>query len=172
MSESHFSRFQQIDAAESSILTELEDSSWGKLFTFQEIMVLAKHMSAYRLPAGSSLFREGDRVPFLCLVYSGQVDVFKEDDDGTEKRLISIRKGKTLGEMSLLDQEPRSATCKAARETDVLILDEEALEKLKESNPLVALALVTTLAKEISRRLRKTTGTLVRADGTTDPVMF
>ena len=74
--------------------------------------------------------------------------------------------------MSLLDKEPRSATCKAARDTDVLILDEEALEKLKASNPLVALALVTNLAKEISRRLRKTTGTLLRADGTTDPVMF
>ena len=74
--------------------------------------------------------------------------------------------------MSLVDQEPRSATCRAAKTTEVLILDEEGMEKLKESNPLVALALVTNLAKEISRRLRKTTGTLLRADGHSDPVMF
>ena len=172
MSEAHFSKFEQVDAAEASILTELEDSTWGDVFNFQEIMILAKHMSAYHLPAGAVLFKEGDRVPFLCLVYKGQVDVTKEDDDGTEKRLIAIRKGRTLGEMSLLDQEPRSATCRAARDTDVLILDEEALEKLKQTNPLVALALVTNLAKEISRRLRKTTGTLLRADGKSDPLLF
>ena len=110
MSEAHFSKFDQVDAAESSILRELEDSTWGEVFNFQEILVLAKHMAAYRLPQGATLFKEGDRVPFLCLVYKGQVDVFKEGDDGKEKRLISIRKGRTLGEMSLVDQEPRSAT--------------------------------------------------------------
>ena len=133
MADEHFSRFQQIDAAEKSILTELEDSSWGRLFSFQEIMVLAKHMTAYRLPPGGTLFKEGDRAPFLCLVYAGQVDVFKEDGQGVQKWLISIGKGKTLGEMSLIDKEPRSATCRAKMQTDVLILDEEASASLKQS---------------------------------------
>ena len=71
MSEAHFSKFYQVDAAESSILQELEDSTWGEVFNFQEILVLAKHMAAYRLPQGATLFKEGDRVPFLCLVYKG-----------------------------------------------------------------------------------------------------
>ena len=172
MADAHFSRFQQIDAAEASILTELEDSSWGRLFSFQEIMVLAKHMTAYRLAPGGTLFKEGDRAPFLCLVYAGQVDVFKEDGEGDQKWLISIGKGKTLGEMSLIDKEPRSATCRAKMETDVLILDEEALATLSSSNPLVALSLVSNLAKEISRRLRKTTGTLLKNREAPDPVML
>ena len=172
MSDDHFNRFEKIEATEPSVLNELEDGPWGSIFEFEEILVLAKHMSAYRLKKGHTLFKQGDRLPFVCFVVKGAVSVYKEDALGDIKKLIDLRSGKTLGEMSLIDGEPRSATCKALVDTDVLILDQEGLEKLEARYPHVALALMSSLAKDISRRLRKTTGTLLNASGDADPIMF
>jgi len=172
MTESHFTRFEKISATDSGVLASLEDGPWGRIYDFDEILILAKHMVAYRLPVGSVLFEQGDRLSFVCFVVSGAVEVFKEGADGQEKKVIVIKGGKSLGEMSLVDHEPRSATCRAAQETDVLILDAAALEALEESHPHVALSFIRYLAMEISRRLRKTTGTLMRAGVKADPLMF
>ena len=93
MSEAHFSKFDQVDAAESSILRELEDSTWGEVFNFQEILVLAKHMAAYRLPQGATLFKEGDRVPFLCLVYKVRSMSSKKATTGKKSGSSRFEKG-------------------------------------------------------------------------------
>jgi CRP-like cAMP-binding protein len=168
----HFPEFEKISATDTGVLACLEKGPWGLIYDFEEILILAKHMVAYRLPAGSVLFEQGDRMSFVCFVISGSVEVFKEDSAGQEKKIIVIKSGKSLGEMSLVDHEPRSATCRAAQETEVLILDAAALEALEKSHPHVALSFVRYLAMEISRRLRKTTGTLLRTGSEADPLML
>ena len=172
MPSSHFTRFEKLSATDPGILSSLEEGPWGRVYNFQEILILAKHMVAYRLPAGSLLFEQGDRMSFVCFVVSGAVEVFKEDSNGQEKKLIVIKSGRSLGEMSLVDNEPRSATCRVAQETDVLILDSESLKAMEASHPHVALSFMRYLAMEISRRLRKTTGTLMQTGIESDPLML
>jgi CRP-like cAMP-binding protein len=172
MTGQHFTQFKTVNATDSGILSSLEEGPWGRIYNFDEIRIIAKYMSAYRLPKGSLLFEQGDRRSFVCFVVSGSVEVFKEDEFGKEKKLILIKSGKSLGEMSLVDHEPRSATCRVAEEAVLLILDKENLEALEESHPHVAFSFVRYLAMEISRRLRKTTGTLMRTVDSTDPMML
>jgi CRP-like cAMP-binding protein len=172
MSSIHLGKFEKMNGTEPSVLARLEEGPWGSVYNFQEILILAKHMVGYRLPKGSLLFEQGDRANFVCFVLSGCVEVYKEDADGQEKKLIAIKAGKSLGEMSLVDKEPRSATCRALQDTEVLILDAEGLALIEEKYPHVALSFIRYLAVEISRRLRRTTGTLVRVGMDKDPLML
>ena len=172
MSEAHFSKFEAINTGEFSTLSVLEDGAWGRLFDFRVLVTLANYFKPYRLKSGQTLFEQGDGAGFVCLIASGTIEVFKEDTSGQLKKLINMKAGKTLGEMSLIDGEPRSATCRAGKEAEVLILDEARFEALKEAHPQVALALVTSLAKEISRRLRRTTGTLLASPVESDHLLF
>ena len=172
MSSVHFSKFEALNSGEFSTLQVLEDGAWGRLFEFQDLLTLANYFKPYRLTSGQTLFEQGDDQGFVCLIASGTVEVFKEDTTGVLKKLINMRAGKTLGEMSLIDGERRSATCRAGKDTEVLILDVERYDALREAHPQVALALVTSLAKDISRRLRRTTGTLLASTIESDPLLF
>jgi CRP/FNR family cyclic AMP-dependent transcriptional regulator len=172
MSSSHLGRFEKMNATDPSVLTRLEEGPWGNIYNFQDIQILAKHMVGYRLPKGGLLFEQGDRASFVCFVLSGSIEVFKEDANGREQSLIEIKAGKSLGEMSLVDKEPRSATCRALKDTEVLILDAEGLALIEDNYPHVALSFVRYLAVSISRRLRRTTGALISVGMDNDPLML
>ncbi len=172
MSGSYCNKFEALNSGEFNTLSVLEDGAWGRSFEFKELLILANYFKPYRLMSGQVLFEQGDRFAFLCLIASGTVEVFKEGTQGELRKLINMKAGKTLGEMSLIDGESRSATCRAGKEAKVLILDSERFEALKEDHPHVALSLVTSLAKDISRRLRKTTGTLLSIHIEADPLLF
>jgi CRP-like cAMP-binding protein len=74
----------------------------------------------------------------------------REDNQGNEVVLNSCGPGEAIGEMSVLDQEPRSAGVVAISDATVLELKQEGFIDLLEQRPDVAL----TLIRSISSRLR------------------
>ncbi|HCN87611.1 MAG TPA: hypothetical protein DIT28_00290, partial [Oxalobacteraceae bacterium] len=80
------------------------DADWN------DINALAGYVQCYQVPAGTVVFNEGDAGDYMCLVVSGQIEILKEDSEGTRHRIVVIGRGKTVGEMSIIDGEPRSAT--------------------------------------------------------------
>ncbi|MDD5675368.1 MAG: cyclic nucleotide-binding domain-containing protein, partial [Chitinivibrionales bacterium] len=65
---------------------------------------------------GDVLFEEGSKGRELFSIQEGKVGVYKESPDGPIE-LAKIEKGGIIGEMSLLDNMPRSATVKALEPT-------------------------------------------------------
>jgi CRP-like cAMP-binding protein len=63
--------------------------------------------------------------------------------------------------MALIDQERRSATCRAESDCELLTISTESLHKLSVEHPRLAYRFMFCLARLLSRRLRRTSGMLV-----------
>ena len=128
--------------------------------TFQETRALATVLQCHNVSPGQCLFKEGAPGLFLALVLSGKVEIDKAGSDGN--RLVGFAgPGKAVGEMALIDDEARSATCTAVEPTHIAVLSRKEYEQLASMHPALALKLMTRLAKQVSQRLRATTGQLV-----------
>lgn len=139
----------------------MDETSWAQRFTWSEIKDLAKYVRLYDVPEGGILFTEGEQDTWFGLIASGHVEIGKEDLGKERRVLATLGVGKPVGEMSLLDGQPRSATAIATEPTSILLLSREEFGTLSEEHPKTALALVLAIAAAISQRLRQTTGTLV-----------
>jgi putative ABC transport system ATP-binding protein len=69
------------------------------------------------LDAGQYLFRQGDPSDVVYLIESGQIEILRERDDGSEERLAVIGDGSYFGELGPMLNLPRSASARALRPT-------------------------------------------------------
>ena len=105
-----------------------------------------------RFPKHKVIVEEGAPGDFMYIICDGRVKVTKLSGDGREKILELLDGGDFFGEMSLLDDAPRSASVEALSDVRVLALARnDFLELLKKSTDL-AFAVV----RELTRRLRQT----------------
>ncbi|HSB35407.1 MAG TPA: cyclic nucleotide-binding domain-containing protein, partial [Thermoanaerobaculia bacterium] len=73
-----------------------------------------------RVPAGTVVFSEGDVGTEMYVVQSGTVEVFKRAGRGEEKLLATLEKGDFFGEMSILEDVPRTATARAKTDCELV----------------------------------------------------
>ena len=114
-------------------------------------------------PRGSVILFEDDPGDALCVVRSGRVKVVLLAEDGREVILGLLGVGEHFGELSLIDDQPRSAHVIAMEQSSILVLRREDFRRRVESSPVVAWALL----QELSHRLRRADdkiGTLVLLD--------
>lgn len=106
--------------------------------------------SAIKLSSQQVLVREGEHSDSMYWVQSGQLVVTKKR--GNEDVVLGhILSGELVGELSFLDQEPRSATVKAITECDLIQIPKETIDSIFKTQPKWLEILVKTLAE----RLRK-----------------
>ena len=129
--------------------------------SYPEVKHLAGYLRAYEAKKGTIIFREGDKGRYLCIVLKGRVDIFKNTPDHTRKKVATVRAGKSMGEMSLLDELPYSATAEAREDTTLLMLTKLNFERLAEEQPVLCIRLLRQVARLMSLRLRQTTGILL-----------
>ncbi|WP_298830406.1 patatin-like phospholipase family protein [uncultured Piscinibacter sp.] len=102
-----------------------------------------------QLGGGETLMRQGEPGDTLYLLISGRLRVYIEED-GTRRVVREVSRGEVIGEMSLITDEPRSATLVAIRDSVLVSLGKEDFAQLQASSPQVTLA----LTREIIARLR------------------
>jgi CRP-like cAMP-binding protein len=122
--------------------------------------ILRQYVQAYLAEPGLTLFEEGDAGSCLYVVVDGRIDLFKAVS-GSPRKIHSVRSGRTLGEMSLVDGLPYSATAVAAEPTRLLIMTRSLFARMVTEQPAVALKLALGLGRMMSLRLRQTTGVLL-----------
>jgi diguanylate cyclase (GGDEF)-like protein len=106
--------------------------------------------------SGDVIFRKEDPGYTLYLIVSGAVKISDPSPKGGEVILAILRSGQFFGELSLFDDEPRSADASAVEQTELLALSREDLLKVLERRPSVTVHLF----KVLSERLRATNETL------------
>jgi len=95
---------------------------------------LVRRFSAHDVSAGTAIIEEGSPGRGLYLLLHGQADVSKRDGD--EKVLLAtLGPTDAFGEISLLGEEPTTATVRAATQCTVLFLSRELFQKLAEAVP-------------------------------------
>lgn len=99
------------------------------------------------LRGGEVLFRQGERGDAMYVVVSGRVAVVLERSDGGAEVVREMGSGENVGELSLLTDDPRSATIRAVRDSELLRLPRDAFDALLESRPATALRLTRILAR-------------------------
>jgi CRP/FNR family cyclic AMP-dependent transcriptional regulator len=103
---------------------------------------------------GTQVIGEGEPARSILVVVEGQLEICKRSGLGGEVRLAILRVGDCLGEMSLIDIQPRSATARALIPSVLFRLSHTDIAKLYRAHPQVYTMLVMNIAREISRRLR------------------
>ena len=105
------------------------------------------------LAAGKWLFRKHDPGDEMYVVRLGRLEVV---DEGAGAVIREHRRGDALGELSLLTDSPRSVSARAARATEVIVIDKDDFAELLHSSP----ALSSALNRSLSRRLQATRATV------------
>jgi CRP/FNR family cyclic AMP-dependent transcriptional regulator len=116
-----------------------------------ELASFADLMRERSYPRGSVILFENDPGDSLFVVRAGRVKVVLIGEDGREVILGVLGVGQHFGELSLIDERPRSAHVIAMDDAMLLVLRREDFRKRVESSPSVAWSLLM----ELSRRLRR-----------------
>ena len=113
------------------------------------------YLGTMELAAGEDLFIEGDTSDFAAFVIDGQLDVIKKDIKNNEKVVSVFSRGSAIGEMTLLDGMPRSATVRARTAASVTVLNRKALDAIIEEEPRVGVKILRHLARSVSYNMRR-----------------
>ena len=126
----------------------------------QELRIAERHMNVVELPAKEIVFREGERGDYVCFVAEGTLDVIKSSEAGHHVVISTLHKGRSIGEMSLLDNFPRSATVRARTRSVLITLSRESFERIVDDHPRIGIKIVRAVARMLSLALRKTSSRL------------
>lgn len=134
--------FDELDA------DELE-TVWGYVF---------KH----ELPKGKTLFSEGSHGTAFCFLAFGELEVWKQGENGERVNIARLTPGDSAGEMAMVDGLVRSATVEAAERSTVLVIKREQFQKLLQDEPRLSARLLIGIARMLSINLRKTSTELTK----------
>ena len=97
-------------------------------------------------PAGQVIWSEGDPGDALLILLSGQLRISRIEADGRESVLSVVEPPAVIGELALLDSQPRDATVVAQRDVTVRLLPRQAFRELLAKEPAAIYGLLRTLA--------------------------
>lgn len=126
--------------------------------TLDEAGVVVTYMQPMRIAAGTQFMSEGDDsdTGYMLLVLEGEVTVESEPlSVGEAVTLNVLGPGSLIGEIGLVDDEPRSASCTANTEVRCGILSREDLQRLVEHEPAIGAKLVLAVSALLANRVRR-----------------
>jgi CRP/FNR family transcriptional regulator, cyclic AMP receptor protein len=131
-------------------------------FRAHELETLGRYMAHIRAKPGVALLREGELGGWMLLVLNGTVDITKKTPSGALSRLAVVRTGAALGEMSMMDGEPRNASAVAVEAVEAGLLTRASVGRLVEQHPQVGAKLLVHLVQMLAVRLRNTNRQLIK----------
>lgn len=117
-----------------------------------DLVMLARDAQIERYSAGTLIFKQNDLGGALYIVEQGTVELFVNDRASRMVNLLSAGVGQVFGEMSILEDQPRSASARAVTDVELIVLSRDDLIKVINERPQVALQMLRML----SSRLRAT----------------
>ena len=124
-----------------------------------EARTVVSYMTPSFYPAGTTFIREGDSGDngFMALLVEGDVVVERITVSRTDPVTIRVLgPGSLIGEIGLVDHEPRSASCTASSDVWCAVLTREAVEAMIAEQPATAARLLLGISANIAERLRDT----------------
>jgi NTE family protein len=116
------------------------------------LSALVAELEWFALPGGATLFDFGDASDALYVLRSGSLGAFKPDQHGTFHLEGLVAAGETVGELGLMIDQPRSATVRALRDSELLRLSRAGFKTLIASNPDAMLEAARVSVKRLLMR--------------------
>jgi len=131
--------------------------------TLEQLSSIDRLMVTRHYSRGESIFRKGDVGAELYVVLEGEIRIHV-DHDGHQVTLARHGPDKVVGEMSVFDDQPRSASAEASQDTTVRVLRRDRMQTIVNEHPEVLLEFV----KNLSQRIRVMNDRLESASGGSD----
>jgi CRP-like cAMP-binding protein len=125
--------------------------------TLAEARIVVGYMRPRLIPADTTFIKEGDAEDggFMALLLDGEVVVESITVSRTEPVTIKVLgPGSLVGEVGLVDMEPRSASCTTSADSQFAILSREALSGLIADEPALGAKLLLAISARLAERLR------------------
>lgn len=104
---------------------------------------------------GMTLFYEGMHGGVMYLVKQGEIEIFKRQVP-EDIIFATLGAGSFVGEMSLIDEEPRSASARITQDTTLMVITKSSFKDMIRKNPEAGNKVLFSFLKIISSRLRET----------------
>jgi CRP/FNR family transcriptional regulator, cyclic AMP receptor protein len=131
---------------ESEVLRMLQNVPIFSVLPKKELKTMSQSFVERSYPLETVIESEGDKGVSFYLIVEGSVNVRKGN-----KTIAKLSRGQFFGELSLLDNQPRSASVVTAEPTKCLIMTSWVWSGFLETQPKLAIAVM----KELARRLRE-----------------
>jgi len=118
---------------------------------------LQELISLRSLKTGKRLIEHGEKLDVIYLVVSGEIALEAEDSGGAVMLVDIRRDGSFVGDIAFCNKKPNFGTATAICESDLLVLDQAVLDKIKAIHPSGYTALmtaITTLAQQTANRIK------------------
>jgi len=115
----------------------------------EELEVISRIMQVKEFQKGQVIFQEGETGNALYVVLQGLVKVSLFDEEGKEYILDFIGKDGFFGELSLIDELPRSAYVTAIEDSQFLVIKRQDFMRLLQENPTITISILKTLSKRL-----------------------
>ena len=119
---------------------------------------LASELEWFAMPGGRILFEAGSESDSLYVLKSGSLGAFKPDQDDVLQLAGIIAAGETVGELGLIVDQPRSATVRTLRDSELLRLSRKGFDKLIARHPD---AMLVTARLAVQRLITRETSQLL-----------
>ena len=117
---------------------------------------IGAHATRVDIPDAQELFRQGDPASEMLVVLRGTLEVVKRrEEDGATACIATLGPGDVVGEMSLVDIQPRSADVRTLGPASLAVLKHADLATIYEQDTESYTLLLLNIAREISIRLRR-----------------
>ena len=125
------------------------------LLTVTQAEVISGAVTKQRYKRGEVLVEQGQKSNALAILLTGRARVVSADSRGREVILATLGPGDYIGEMSIIDNEPHSATVRAEVQTDVLLLGRADFARCLAENSSMSLVVMRGLVKRLRHADRK-----------------
>ena len=119
------------------------------MLTVEQAQTIADGVVKRRYRRGEIIVEQGRKSDALFILLSGRARVITSDARGREVILTVLEAGDYLGEMSLIDNEPHSATVRAEVQTDMLILGRAEFARCLPENSSLSYAIMRGLVQRL-----------------------
>ncbi|HTX72101.1 MAG TPA: GGDEF domain-containing protein [Rectinemataceae bacterium] len=125
-----------------------------------ELNAVSAFLEPRHVASGDAIFREGETGQELFLVRTGKVGSYVTQADGERREIYEHLPGSLFGEMAIIESEPRSATCYAKEEVDLLVLEAIDFYRLVWEHPIIGVKLLSSMARVMVSWLDEASGFL------------
>ena len=124
--------------------------------TREALSIIAQVTAEESHATGTKLFQYGDPGDKLFIILDGKVRISREVAGMGEEALAVLGPGEVFGEMSLLDESPRSADARVHERCRMLVITKEAFDDLLFLHKELAYEVLWNCVRILSARLRET----------------
>lgn len=115
----------------------------------EDLSAIAQHALTRNVAARTVVLHEGERSDSLYLIVYGKVKVYVNDERGAEVILNIQGPGECFGEMSLIDDTPRSASVMTMEDCRLSVISRASFKECIAKNPEIALNLIRQLSQRV-----------------------